>query len=186
MTVAFYLALVPVAVLFSGPVYRALACTFAECDEPGRLIEFILPTRGALRVGSEIRLPNGIAVGQVVGFRATGDERYIVVTGRLAPAGAALADQPLRCEATANFSLEMDSDLVLSTCPGLALPDVGNVDGAFVCGNIDHFERMGQELRHFVLENIRPGDQPVELRLTGPCGTDNEHAMLRLHQWLAE
>jgi len=180
LTVAFYVALIPVVVLFSGPVYRALECTFSECDDRGVTYDFILSKRGVLQIGSSIRLPNGEPIGRVIGFAASGDERYARVVGHVESTYEHLFEQPLRCEATANFNLMMDADLVVSTCPTIEL-DEQRVDSApLFCGMVDHFERMGQELRHFVLENVRPGEGTSNVQLSGPCGADNLAATIEL------
>ena len=84
----------------------------------------------------------------------------------------------------ANFNLNRDADLVVSTCPGLDLPAEAR-DGPLVCGTVDHFERMGQELRRFVLENVRPGEYPEPMRLAGPCGSDNQAATQHLRALLS-
>ncbi|MBN1947414.1 MAG: hypothetical protein JW797_17215, partial [Bradymonadales bacterium] len=107
LAVVFYLALVPLALLFSGPVYRALQCQFGDCRQPGTEATFVLESRGALRIGSSVRFPNGLEIGRVVGFTPTGDERYIESTVLFAPDYAYLLDQPLRCQVTANFNLDM-------------------------------------------------------------------------------
>jgi len=185
LSVAFYLAVIPVVVLLSGPIYRALECTLGECSDPGTQVEFILPSRGALRIGSTIRLPNGEPVGEVVGFRATGDERFTSVVGRIDPDDESVLERPLRCEATANFNIEMDADLVVSHCPDLSLPTQPAGNDYYVCGTVDHFERMGQELRRFVLENVRPGEYPTTARLSGPCGSDNEAMTAQLRSLLS-
>lgn len=186
LTVAFYLALVPVAVLFSGPIYRALQCQLGDCTQPGTPVQFVLQARGALRVGSAIRLQNGEPVGEVTAFGRTGNERYTIAQARIDPSYEALLAQPLRCQVTANFNLEMDADIVVSACPGLELPMPVEGQPDLVCGAVDHFERMGQEVRRFVLENVRPGEQPSPVRLTGPCGADNEAATQALRRLLAQ
>jgi hypothetical protein len=181
----FFVALVPAAVLLSGPVYRALACTFGSCEEAGRRVRFALPTRGALQLGSSIRLPNGQPVGTIQGFEPSPDERYTLAVGRLFPGQERLLGEQLRCEVSANFNLQMDADLVVSACPGLDLPRLPPASEAlWVCGSVDHFQRMGQELRRFVLENIRPGEHPEAVRLSGPCGADNEAATQSLRALL--
>jgi hypothetical protein len=183
--VAFYLALVPVAVVLSGPVYSALRCAFGDCHPDGTQVVFALPSRGALRQGSAIRLPNGESVGSILGFQPTGDERYTHVVGLLEPGAERLLDGPLFCQATANFNLQMDAALVVSQCPGLSGPSVTSAPGgARVCGTVDHFERMGQALREFVLENVRPGEGGRSAQLTGPCGADNAEATARLRALL--
>jgi hypothetical protein len=179
----FYLALVPIAVVFSGPIYHAIRCTFSECRQPGVAADFYLQSSGSLRLGSRVRLPNGQAIGEITGFHWATDERYIVAAVRIDDASASVLEQPLRCQVMANFTLEMDADLVVSSCPGLGLPPTG--DPPFVCGSVDHFERIGQEVRRFVLEHLRPGDAPAEVRLTGPCGADNEATTAELRSVLA-
>lgn len=186
-SVAFYLALVPVVVLLSGPVYHALQCTLGSCDEPGTDVTFVLSSRGALQANSSIRLPNGDPVGRIIGFRASGDERYSYALGRVDAEYAHLLEASLRCEVSANFNIQMDADLVVSTCPDLDLPYVSSGERLFVCGSVDHFARMGQEIRRFVLDHVRPGEQPVaRARLSGPCGADNEAATTQLRAILAE
>ena len=186
-SVAFYLALVPVVVLFSGPVYHALQCTFGSCDEPGVEVTFVLSARGALQTNSSIRLPNGDPVGRIIGFRASGDERYSYALGRVDPSYAHLLEASLRCEVSANLNIQMDADLIVSTCPDLDLPHVSSEERTFICGSVDHFARMGQEIRRFVLDHVRPGEQPVvRARLSGPCGADNEAATTQLRSILAQ
>lgn len=180
LSVTFYLALVPIAVTLSGPIYQAIQCTLGDCREPGIEVRFVLPTRGSLQVQSDIRLPNGQPIGRVTSFQHSTDERFITVIGRLDSGFSNLADSDLRCEVAANFNIQMDADLVVSTCPDTHLPPPVHGDRVFVCGGVDHFARMGQEIRRFVLEHVRPGEQPSEVRLTGPCGADNEAATAAL------
>lgn len=199
LTVAFYVALVPLAVVLSGPVYEALECTFGECRPEGTRVLFALPTRGPLRTGSSIRLANGDPIGEIAGFEASASEHFTWAVGLLdeGPRASELLTRPLRCVVNANFNIEMDGDLVVSACPGLDLPAPPRVEPdsalrpagmdqlpVLVCGTVDHFERMGQELRRFVLQNVRPGEYPEEVRLSGPCGADNEATTARLRQLL--
>lgn len=181
LSVAFYVALVPLVVVLSGPVYEAIRCTIGTCEAPGVPVRFVTASRGALRVGSAIRLPSGDEVGEVVGFSRGANERYTTIEGVIADADDArvLLGAPLRCEVTPNFRIEADADLVVSNCPdvpvsALAIPE--GLDAPVVCGSLDHFERVGQELRRLVLDNVRPGEEVDQRALTGPCGADNERA----------
>lgn len=185
LSITFYLALVPVVVAFSGPVYEALRCTLGTCEAPGVEVRFLTEARGPLRVGSAIRLPSGDAVGEVTGFRRGADERYTTVVGVITrPEDAeVLLGAPMRCEISPNFRIETDADLVVSNCPevpigDLVLPEGSDAHG--VCGSLDHFERVGQELRRLVLDNVRPGHEVDGRELTGPCGADNERATAAL------
>ncbi len=187
LTIAFYLALIPIVVAFSGPIYHSLKCSFGDCSEPGSEVTFVLETRGPLQAHSTIRLPNGQPIGKVTGFRTTSDERYTYVVGRVDPDYAHLTNADLRCEVAANFNIQMDADLVVSTCPGMDLPALPQIADTpvFVCGGADHFQRMGQEVRSFVLEHVRPGEQPTAARLNGPCGADTEAATSALRAIIA-
>ncbi|MCA9565684.1 MAG: hypothetical protein KC561_19435 [Myxococcales bacterium] len=196
LSVLFYAALVPLAVTLSGPLYSALQCASGECEQDGLTALFVLSSRGPLQTGSDVRLSNGDLLGEVSAFHATYDEQYSLATVRLYDNQhvRALLDGELRCEVNANFNIQMDADLVLSACPGQTLSSAdiavqrpnGYEDApVFVCGSVDHFQRMGQELRTFVLENVRPGDYPNQARLNGPCGADNLASTDRLRQYLA-
>jgi hypothetical protein len=124
-------------------------------------------------------------VGRISGFLVTGDERYTVAVGTMAPDQAHWLDRPIRCQGTANFNLQMDADLIISNCPDLDVP-LEPMGPPYICGAVNHFERMGQQLRRFVLEHVRPGSQPNPIQLSGPCGADNQAVTERLRQILDE
>jgi len=185
LATAFYVALVPVLLYFSGPIYRALECTFGDCASTGTEVRLVLPKRSRLRVGSPVRLPSGDVVGEIVGFERGSTEQYTIARGVIADENDALVlfGAPLRCAVEPNLSIQTDADLVLANCPGEAIDNDNRRPGelpTYVCGSVDHFERIGQELRRFVLENVRPGEVEGGAVIAGPCGADNERETRRL------
>ena len=177
----FYIGLIPTVLVFSGPIYSALECTLGDCRPNGITVHFVLSKRSRLRIGSPIRLPSGDHIGEVVGFERGSVEDYTVAVGTVLDPHDALVlfASPVRCAVEPNLSLETDADLVLSNCPGTPIDGINQRASdplTLICGSIDHFERVGQELRRFILDNMRPGTVTQANQLSGPCGTDNEIA----------